>query len=416
MATITKRGDKYRIRVYVGEDMNGKQLFSSTSWTPDPNKTEKQNKKALELFALQYEKQVKSGQLLSGDKLTYKKYAELWFEEYAKTQYTDSTIALTKKDLFDCIVVGLGNLKMSEISPLHIQRFFDSLSARGFVRYGVRREYTQGTLRRIYNILSSSLSQAVYWQIIYDNPCNRVKPPKVNRIEEENDYFNIEEAKSFLAFLDEPYKTPHGAHSEFYDTKEIPLQFKAIFYLAMFCGFRRGEILALKWEDVDFEEGTIKICKSLSSFKSGIAYISTPKNKTSNRTVSAPDCCMSLLSKVKYEELENRIRLGSAWRGEGNVFSRADGYYMHMSSPYQRFKETIKRYNESHEDKLPDIRFHGLRHTMATLMISQGEDIKTVSSRLGHADTSTTLDIYTHAIKSRDREASNNLERMLSVV
>ena len=98
------------------------------------------------------------------------------------------------------------------------------------------------------------------------------------------------------------------------------------------------------------------------------------------------------------------------------VFSRADGYYMHKDSPYQRFKDTLKRYNETHEDKLPDIRFHGLRHTMATLMISQGEDIKTVSSRLGHADTSTTLDIYTHAIKQRDREASNNLERMFQAI
>ena len=75
MATITKRGDTYRIRVYNGKDMNGKQLFVSTTFTPDPNKTEKQNQKDLKLFALQYEQQVKSGQLLSGDKLTYKKFA-----------------------------------------------------------------------------------------------------------------------------------------------------------------------------------------------------------------------------------------------------------------------------------------------------------------------------------------------------
>ena len=416
MATITKRGDTYRIRVYNGKDMNGKQLFVSTTFTPDPNKTEKQNQKDLKLFALQYEQQVKSGQLLSGDKLTYKKFAEMWFDEYVKKQYKESTLTLTKKYLFECIVVGIGHLKMTEISPLHIQRFFDSLSVKGYIRNGVKKDYSQGTLRRIYNILSSSLTQAVYWQIIYDNPCRRVKAPKVERVKDENEYFTLEEAKRFLDFLDEPYKTPHGANSTFYDNKVIPLQFKTIFYLAVFGGFRRGEMLALKWEDIDFENGTIRINKSLSSFNSGIANITTPKNRTSDRIVSVPDSCLSLLSQVRSEQLQNRFLLGSAWRGEGNVFSRNDGYYMHKDSPYQRFKDTLNRYNETHEEKLPDIRFHGLRHTMATLMISQGEDIKTVSARLGHADTSTTLDIYTHAIKSRDREASNNLERILNAM
>lgn len=412
MASIDKRKNNYRIRVFIGRDENGTPLFSTTTFTPDPNKTEKQNQKALNLFALQYEQQVKSGHILSGDKLKYKDYAQLWLDEYVKKQYKESTANLTKKYLLDCIVPELGNLKMAEISPLHIQRLFDHLSSQGYIRNGIRKDYSQGTLRRIYNILSSSLTQAVYWQYIYDNPCRRVKAPKVDRVKGEDEYFTLEEAKRFLDFLDEPYKTPHGANSEFYDDKEVPLQFKTIFYLAVFCGFRRGEMLALKWEDIDFDNGTIRINKSLSNYESGIAKVTTPKNKTSNRIVSAPECCLSLLSQVRSEQLESRLRLGSSWRGEGNVFSRADGYYMHKDSPYQRFKDTLNRYNETHDEKLPDIRFHGLRHTMATLMISQGEDIKTVSSRLGHADTSTTLDIYTHAIKNRDREASNNLEKV----
>lgn len=416
MATVTRRGDTYRIRVYNGFDANGQRICYSTTFTPTEGKTKKQKEKELELFVLQYEQQVKSGQLLSGDKIRYKDYAQMWLDEYAKKQYKESTANLTEKYLLDCIVPDLGNLKMTEISPLHIQRFFDHLSSKGYIRNGVRKDYSQGTLRRIYNILSSSLTQAVYWQIIYDNPCRRVKAPKVERVKEENEYFTLEEVKRFLDFLDEPYKTPHGANSEFYDKKVIPLQFKAIFYLAVFCGFRRGEILALKWEDIDFENGTIRISKSLSNFESGTAKITTPKNKTSNRIVSVPDCCLSLLSQVRSEQLQNKFLLGSAWRGEGNVFSRTDGYYMHKDSPYQRFKDTLKRYNQTHEDKLPDIRFHGLRHTMATLMISQGEDIKTVSSRLGHADTSTTLDIYTHAMKNRDKEASNNLERILNAM
>jgi len=413
MATITKRGDTYRIRVYVGKDLTGKQLFTSTTFIPDPSKTKKQNNDNLKLFALQFEKQVKTGQLLSGDKLTFKKYADTWYKEYVEKQYKDNTKDFTKKYL-DIIVQGIGHLKMSEITPLHIQRFIDSIEERGYIRNGERHDYSSGTLRRIYNIISSSLTQAVYWQIIYDNPCRRVKPPKMERSEKVKS-FNLEEAKRFLAFLDEPYKTPHGAKSDYYDEKAVPLQYKAIFYLAMFCGFRRGEILALTWDDIDFKNNTIRISKSLS-FKSGIAVIDTTKNRTSNRIVSAPDSCIDLLHQLKSEQLQNRFLLGSYWRGEGNIFSQDNGYWMYKDSPNQRFKATIERYNETHDDKLPEITLHGLRHTMATLMIAQGEDIKTVSSRLGHADTSTTLDIYTHAIKNRDQEASNNLERILNAM
>lgn len=414
MATITKRGDTYRIRVFNGTDINGKQLFVSTTFTPDPDKTKKENKDALNLFALQYEQMVKSGKLLRGDKLRYKDFAQMWLDDYVKRHYKDTTITFTEKYL-DSIVKGLGNLKMTEITPYHIQKYLDGLADKGYIKGKEHRSYSNGTLKRIYNIISSSLTQAVYWQIIDNNPCWRVKPPKVEIATDKSEFFDFEEAKRFLEFLDEPYLTPHGANSDCVDEKTVPLQFKTIFYLALFCGFRRGEILALEWNDIDFDKGTITISRSLSSFDSGIAKISTPKSKKSVRSVYVPDCCLSMLHQIRSEQLQNRLLMGSDWRGQGNVFSRKDGYYLHKDSPYQRFKDVLKRYNESHEDKLPDIRFHGLRHTMATLMIAQGEDIGTISARLGHKDKSTTLNIYTHAIESRDKEASNNLAKALAM-
>ena len=124
--------------------------------------------------------------------------------------------------------------------------------------------------------------------------------------------------------------------------------------------------------------------------------------------------CENLLMRLQTEQKEKRFALGSAWQGQGNIFTRENGYYMDVNTPRKSLQRIIERYNETHNDKLPVITFHGLRHTSATLLITQSNiDIKTVSARLGHADVSTTLNIYTHALKERDEKASDALANIL---
>lgn len=123
-----------------------------------------------------------------------------------------------------------------------------------------------------------------------------------------------------------------------------------------------------------------------------------------------------MLKSYHKEQMEYRLSLDDQWKGDNYIFIQWDGSQMHPDTPYKKFKTIIKRYNEtvgSEADKLPDITLHGLRHTSATLLIADNVDIRTVSNPLGHAQTSTTLNIYAEALKKKDEEAANSLEDML---
>ena len=171
---------------------------------------------------------------------------------------------------------------------------------------------------------------------------------------------------------------------------------------------RRGELCGLNWSDVDFKSGTITVNKSvLYSADEGIFEDST-KTKSSNRIISVPDSMIKLLKTYQAEQLKQRLALGDQWIDSGKIFTSENGGVINPESLSGWFKNFVRRYN------LPDIHFHNLRHTAATLLIANGVDVATVSKRLGHADKTTTLNIYTHAIKSADRAAADKLEDILS--
>lgn len=405
MASIKKRKDgTYLITVSNGRDINGKQILEYATFKYDENKTKRQNEKALEKFVIEFETQVKEGKLLAGDKMTMGKYADIWMKDYAEKQYEPTTIEYTRDKLNRIILPAIGHYKISNILPLNIQKLYDSLLSAG---------HSASSIRRYHNILSSMFNSAVYWQLIKENPCSRVKPPKIERSTDVK-HFTLEEARTFLEYLDEPYTSKHGGRGKTADDKtdirQEPLQLKVLFTLAINGGFRRGELLALTWEDIDFESNLIEINKSLANTKENGAIIKATKNKSSDRIVAVSGECIDMLKALQAEQRKKRLLVGSAWQGKGNVFMQDDGSYMDTATPNHSLKRIIKRYNATHEEKLPVIPFHGLRHTSATLLIAQNNDIKTVSARLGHADVSTTLDIYTHAIKKKDEEAAKSLE------
>lgn len=411
MASIRKRGKSYQITVHVGRDSAGKQMIETTTFTPDPNKTAKQNEKALQKFALDFEEKVKSGKLFAGDKMTYKEYLDIWKKEYVEKQLEETTIEFQDYLLEDLIIPALGHYKLSELKPLHIQKFYDALLAGEQITPKVKKAYNPSSIRRIHNVIRSSLSIAVHWQLLDDNPCRRVKPPKVKKSSDIK-HFTLEEAQTFLQYIKEPYSVSHGGRGEYgktsTDTRTESLQIITLFNLALYGGFRRGELLALTWDDIDFKHKTVTINKSLARTKKGFLVKST-KNTSSDRVVALPSECITLLQKLNLEQKERRLMLGSAWDDQNIVFTQNMGGYMDTNTPTHSIKRIIKRYNESHEVQLPLISFHGLRHTSATLLISQNNDIKTVSARLGHSDVSTTLNIYSHALKERDEKAADSL-------
>ncbi|RKI38231.1 site-specific integrase [bacterium D16-51] len=145
---------------------------------------------------------------------------------------------------------------------------------------------------------------------------------------------------------------------------------------------RRGEVIALYWSDIDFEHSQISITKS-TGIVNGKAYTKEPKNKNSIREISVPGHIMDLLRRYRIEYKTYRISIGAQWieHLEGEyIFIQWNGLQMYPSTPYNVFKKIIHAYNETHEQKLPEITLHGLRHTSATLLISENADIRTVSN------------------------------------
>ena len=141
----------------------------------------------------------------------------------------------------------------------------------------------------------------------------------------------------------------------------------------------------------------------------------TPKTRSSYRTVSIPHFLTQRLHKLQIAQTEYRLKWGSAWKGDDWVFIQDDGRMMNYGTPYHAFRDVLIRYNadKPEAEQLPLIPFHGLRHTAASLLIASNLDIKTVSTRMGHAQTSTTLNIYTHAFQEGDRKAAAVLENVL---
>lgn len=415
MASIRKRGNNYQITVSNGRDIQGKQILETATFTPDPEKTKRQNEKALEKFVIEFEDKVKSGKFLKGEKMTYSDYIDLWLKEYAYKQMEQTSIERCESSLNTIILPALGHLKVAAIQPLHIQKLYSDLLENGYVRNGKKYDYSARTIKRIHQIISSSLGTAVQWQIIERNPCLRIKPPKVEKSADVK-HFTLEQTSIFLAQLDKPYTVEHkgrprkdGSESKkHYEIHTIPLQFKSLFYLAVFGGFRRGELIALTWDDIDFDRRTVSISKSSARTKDGI-ITKAPKTFSSNRIVTIPDDAMAILKKHKAEQQRYRLSLGSYWQGDNFVFIQDDGRQMDISTPNKMFQKIIRMYNETADEKLPEITLHGLRHTSATLLIAQNVDVKTVSHRLGHSDTSTTLDIYAHALQKQDEIAADAL-------
>src|SRR5699024_7030690 len=199
------------------------------------------------------------------------------------------------------------------------------------------------------------------------------------------------------------------------ETHTLPTQHKIFFYIALFDGLRKGEIIALQWNDINFSTHSITVNKSTARVRHE-QITKTPKTKTSNREITLPAFVMELLKSYKLEQNKYRLSIGSQWIGENFLFIQWNGKQMDLSTPYHTFKKIIKNYNktvtEESSKKLPDIPLHGLRHTSATLLISQNIDVRTVSSRLGHAQTSTTMNIYAHSLKKMDEVAADTLENL----
>lgn len=425
MASIRKRNGSYQITVSCGYDIRGKKLIETTTYTPDAALSPKKQEKAVREFALEFERRVKSGVTMEGSKITLKEFSDRWMEEYAKINLQPGTVAKYSEELNNKILPILGHLKLSEIKPHTVNAFLASLSRDGARQDGKAGRYSKATIMKVKNILSSVLKTATEWEIIEKNPCEKVHLQSEDAADKVQ-FFTPSQTIAFLNYIEQPYQVQVSGHNRIDDTgipysvdnytitKFIPEQLQILFILAIYTGLRKGELLALQWTDIDFTADVIHVSKAITIIK-GKPVCKVPKTKTSHRTVSIPHFLSERLNALRLTQLDFQSQVGDYWQGDNWVFTQNDGKLMNYSTPYQALQDAISRYNKEKplDQQLPHIPFHGLRHTSATLLIASKQDIKTVSKRLGHAQTSTTMNIYAHALQESDRNATEALTTML---
>lgn len=432
-----KNGVRYQITVSCGYSVSGKKLFKTKTFKPDPYRTELQNKKELERVAYDFERAVISGEYMDGENMTLAEFIPKWLKEYAEIQLAPHTCEVYRDYLNTYVIPALGHFKIKAVKNAHIQKLCNHLYNDDVRRDGKSGGLSPATIRKIINIVSGIYTTAIKWEITDKNPCAHTSIPKPHYTAERTNYFTPEQAVIFLNALDEEYtnvfgertRTDDGGHKYrikgYSVPKTVPLRYKVFYHIAIYSGMRSGEILALTFDDIDFDNNVIDVSKSLS-YTNHTLIIKSTKTKTSTRKVAIPPHVTALIKQLQREQKLNQLKIGELWNNPDQyIFTSEFGGHMVPSTPYQMFRKILRWHNDkisarkdiSDNDKkrllLPEITLHGLRHTSATLLISQSMDVKTVSARLGHAQTSTTMNIYAHALKSLDEKASEVLSNIL---
>ncbi len=425
MATIRERNGNYQISVSCGYDITGKRIVEYTTFVPDPALTPAKRKKAVEAFAAEFEQKVKNGLAMDGRKVTLKEFTDRWFLEYAPQNLEAGTLEKYRAEFNTKILPALGHLKLTELRPHTLNAFFVAMTKDGARKDGKPGGYSKGTINKTRNVLSSVLRTATEWEIISSNPLEKVRY-QAEDTADKIEFFTPEQAATFLDYIEKPYTVKTKGHKRTDDTgieytvgsyereMELPEQIKVLFNLAIYGGLRKGELLALEWADIDFKADTVSVNKAVTVV-AGKQTTKVPKTKKSRRTVTIPHFLTLRLQALKRDRLKYRLSIGDYWQGAEWVFIQTNGKQMSYSTPYSAFQDTIARYNAGRpeDQQVPAIPFHGLRHTSATLLIAGKQDVRTVSARLGHAQTSTTMNIYAHSFEELDRKAVNTLEAVL---
>ncbi len=454
MSTIRKRNNSYEIAVSCGYDINGKQIRRTMTYKPDPNMTAKQIEKEVQRQAVLFEEQCAKGLVMDG-KIKFADFAAEWFKHkkndlrpktYARyesmlprintaighlrldriqpqhllTFYENLSEGGIRQDTkYKCTLdlnkyleenklttaelsrrAGVPSSSVTSIKQGHNCTLATAQSiAKGvdmplqdiFAPIDTNKPLSSKTVLHHHRLISSILSTAVEWGVLFANPCDRTKPPRVEK--KEPKYLDEVQAATLLDLL---------------ETEST--EYKTMIRLLLFTGLRRGELLGLEWKDIDFDKSTLRICRSSLYLPDKGIFEDETKNATSNRIIKLSQTAINDLRAYRVWQMEQRLRIGDRWTDTNRIFTTEDGKPLHPDTLSRWFSKFIKE----HSDQLPPITIHSLRHTNATLQIAGGVPLTTVAKRLGHADTVTTSKIYAHAIKSADEAAAETLENLLT--
>lgn len=398
MAAITPRKNKngetisYTIRVYRGYDSSGKRLKPfTTSYKPERGMTAKQIERELNRQAVQFEEKCKNGGAANST-MKLEEFCGIYLD-IMKPLLSPATAAFYKQQIDGYIIPALGHLKLKDIKTAHVQAYIQQLVALPKATRAGERNGSEtialATVRRYLTVLQSIFKHAVKLGIIPETPAKAEKLTLPKAQAPKIEIFSKSEAAEMLAYLENE-----------------PLEFQTLIQLAIFTGARRGELVALKFSDVDFEQSKITIERAAVRLKGKPVQIKPPKDYEV-RTVTVNRECLDLIERLREEKAQQAARIGTQWHIGGDwLFTKWNGEIMNPQTPTKQFDKFLKKNGLRHR------KFHSLRHTSATLLLYGGINVKQVQTRLGHGDIETT-NKYLHVLEEADVEAANVLGAML---
>jgi integrase len=344
------------------------------------------SKKAAEEARAKRTVEVKGGAAVGRSKRTLGVYLDDWLEKHRVRK----PLRLSTYTRYECIIrvnvkPTLGGVPLQQLTRKHIEDLCYRLQT------GARADRRSGSLaprsiRNVLRVLSEALDHAVHLKDLAHNPCDGIRAPKVDQAI--MPFWQPDEAKRFLALLE----------GERYGT---------LFLLDLATGLRRGELLGLRWQDLDLATGTLRVRQNLVDVK-GRLHIDQAKTPRSQREIPLPGPVVEALSEHRTRQNKWRLASGEAWPEGDLVFTTADGGPLHPRNVYRRFMQLVERSSD-----LPRISLHGMRHSAASVLWAETRDLLLVSQILGHAQPSTTANIYAHLFKDAPRRAAAAMEAAL---
>ena len=388
MANLQERRDKdgklisYSIRVHRGRGLDGKQLKPwTTTFEVSPTWSEKTARKKAEAFAATFEKECREG-TTTDSRQKFASFCDYVISLKEQRGVKHSTI-VRYRELTRRIYPQIGHIKLRELRADHLNDLYTLLGQEG-LNNRTGGKLSAKTILEHHRLISTVLEQAVKEGLVPFNVASRATLPKAEH--KEVNYFQPEQVVAIR------------------DALELePIKWKTLVHLLLITGARRGEILGLKWDKVDFAGNRIYICNSvLYSADVGI-YETTPKTERSKRYITLPVESMQLLREYRVWQIERRLQLGGYYQDRGFLFTQEDGGPMHPDS----VTDWLNKFSIRHG--LPHINAHAFRHTMASMLYFNGVDSVSISKRLGHAQVSTTANIYAHVMEQADQRNADIL-------
>jgi len=374
--SVKKRGKTWYYTVDVGEDHEGKRK--------QKRKGGFQSKPEAEKALTELLNQLDKGIYIETKKQTVSEYLDYWLEKYGEIKLAPRTYESYEMIINKHLKPILGRIPLEKLKPLHLQEYYVMAQKSGR-KDGKGEGLSPTTVLYHHRIIHRALNRAVRWGFIYRNVADAVDPPSKNKNE--------------MKIISET------------DVKKLLDKVKGTYlYMPVFIGIttgmRAGEILGLRWSDVDLKTGLISVVQELQLTKKEGIIFREPKTTGSKRTIELSPLVTNVLKQHKVQLNKERLAAGENYKDKDLVCCLQDGTPLNPGTISSRFHINVTELGFG-------IRFHDLRHSHASILLQQGVNPKVVSERLGHAKTSMTMDVYSHVLPGMQREAACMLDQIL---